>query len=83
MRFVYVRRGGDDSEVSLTPRSDQKHPKILDLPRIRRDQTSGETSATKEEFEGDEYVFGYDIAIERNGARILCDPDIVIRKPGG
>jgi len=83
VRFFYARGDGDRSKVKLSPDPQQTYPGILGLPQLGEGQSMGDSSESKEAFEGDEYRFVYAVELDIDGETVSCDPDVVIRKGGG
>jgi len=83
VRFFYARGDGDKSKVRFLADPQQKYPGMLALPQLGEGQAMGDSSESKESFEGDEYVFVYAVELEVDGETVTCDPDVVIRKSGG
>jgi hypothetical protein len=83
VRFFYARGDSDKSKVKATAEAGQTHPGMLDLPQIGETQSMGDSSESKETFNGQDYVFKYTVAVETEDETIACDPEICIKKADG
>jgi len=76
--FQYCGKNGP-KKVTMKALPDQDHPDILALPELDETTSSAESSETKKTFDGDHYVFKYEIDVDG----VKCDPEICIKKADG